>query len=209
MKSILITGANIVNEGRISPGDVLVKDGMIAKLGSDLSSEVADIHIKADGKYLFPGLIDDQVHFREPGLTHKGEIYTEAKTGVAGGATTYMEMPNTVPQSTSIKLLEEKYSKATEVSLANFSFFIGATNDNLEEILKVNPGTICGSKFFRVPPQEICWWTIRRYWKKSSANAKPSLQSTVRMITSLKQIWNPSNNLWRRYFGQIPSQNTI
>ncbi len=113
MKSILITGANIVNEGRISPGDVLVKDGMIAKLGSDLSSEVADIHIKADGKCLFPGLVDDQVHFREPGMTHKGEIYTEAKAGVAGGTTTYMEMPNTVPQSTKIELLEEKYSRAT------------------------------------------------------------------------------------------------
>ena len=149
MKSILITGANIVNEGRISPGDVLVKDGMIAKLGSDLSSEVADIHIKADGKCLFPGLIDDQVHFREPGLTQKGEIYTEAKAGVAGGTTTYMEMPNTVPQSTTIELLEEKYSRATEVSLANFSFFFGATNDNLDEILKVNPETICGVKIFQ------------------------------------------------------------
>lgn len=149
MKSILITGANIVNEGRISPGDVLVKDNMIAKLGSDLSSEQADIHIKADGKHLFPGLIDDQVHFREPGLTHKGEIYTEAKAGVAGGTTTYMEMPNTIPQSTTIELLEEKYSRATQVSLANFSFFFGATNDNLAEILKVNPKTICGVKVFQ------------------------------------------------------------
>ncbi len=149
MKSILITCANIVNEGRIRPGDVLVKDGMIAKLEPDLSSEVADIHIKAAGKYLFPGLIDDQVHFREPGLTHKGEIYTESKAGVAGGTTTYMEMPNTVPQSTTIELLEEKYSRATQVSLANFSFFFGATNDNLAEILKVNPKTICGVKIFQ------------------------------------------------------------
>lgn len=149
MKSILITGANIVNEGRISPGDVLVKDGRIAKIGTDLSSEHAEIHIDGRGKHLFPGVIDDQVHFREPGLTHKGEIYTEAKAGVAGGTTTYMEMPNTVPQSVTIDLLEEKYKRASEVSLANYSFFFGATNDNLEEILKVDPKTVCGVKVFQ------------------------------------------------------------
>ncbi|MBN3520553.1 dihydroorotase [Algoriphagus lutimaris] len=149
MKSILITGANIVNEGRISPGDVLVMNGRIAKIGSDLSSETADTHIDARGKYLLPGLIDDQVHFREPGLTHKAEIYTEAKAGVAGGTTTYMEMPNTIPQSTTIELLEEKYKRASEVSLANYSFFFGATNDNLEEILKVDPTNVCGVKVFQ------------------------------------------------------------
>jgi dihydroorotase len=149
MKSILITGANIVNEGRISPGDILVKEGLIAKIGSDLRSEQADIHIDATGKYIFPGVIDDQVHFREPGLTHKGEIYTEAKAGVAGGTTSYMEMPNTVPQSTTIELLEQKYMRASEVSLANYSFFFGATNDNLDELIQVNPKTICGVKVFQ------------------------------------------------------------
>lgn len=149
MKSILITGANIVNEGRISPSDVLVKNGRIAKIGSDLSSEIADIHLDAKGKYLLPGLIDDQVHFREPGLTHKAEIYTEAKAGVAGGTTTYMEMPNTVPQAVTIDLLEQKYKRASEVSLANYSFFFGATNDNLDEILKVDPKTVCGVKVFQ------------------------------------------------------------
>lgn len=149
MKSILITGANIVNEGRISPGDVLVSDGRIAKIGTDLSGESADIRIDARGKHLFPGVIDDQVHFREPGLTHKAEIYTEAKAGVAGGTTTYMEMPNTVPQTVTIDLLEEKYKRASEVSLANYSFFFGATNDNLEEILKVNPENVCGVKVFQ------------------------------------------------------------
>lgn len=149
MKSILITGANIVNEGRISPGDVLVKDGRIAKIGTNLSSEYADIHIDGRGKHLFPGVIDDQVHFREPGLTHKAEIYTEAKAGVAGGTTTYMEMPNTNPQTVTIDLLEEKYKRASEVSLANYSFFFGATNDNLEEILKVDPQTVCGVKVFQ------------------------------------------------------------
>ncbi|UZD24753.1 dihydroorotase [Algoriphagus halophytocola] len=149
MKSILITGANIVNEGRISPGDVLIANGRIAKLGNNLSSERADTHIDAKGKYLFPGLIDDQVHFREPGLTHKAEIYTEAKAGVAGGTTSYMEMPNTVPQATTVELLEQKYSRAAEVSLANYSFFMGATNDNLDEILKVDFQNVCGLKIFQ------------------------------------------------------------
>ncbi|MDP2039555.1 MAG: dihydroorotase [Algoriphagus sp.] len=149
MKSILITGANIVNEGRISPGDVLIKAGRIAKIGTDLSAEIADIHINGSGKHLLPGLIDDQVHFREPGLTHKGEIYTEAKAGVAGGTTTYMEMPNTVPQAVTIPLLEEKYTRASEVSLANYSFFFGGTNDNLEEILKLDLHNVCGLKVFQ------------------------------------------------------------
>jgi dihydroorotase len=149
MKSILITNANIVNEGRISLGDVLVKDGRIAKIGSDLRSKTADIHIDGTGKHLFPGIIDDQVHFREPGLTHKGEIYTEAKAGVAGGTTTYMEMPNTVPQAVTIPLLEEKYARAKEVSLANYSFFFGGTNDNLDEILKLDLHNVCGLKVFQ------------------------------------------------------------
>jgi dihydroorotase len=149
MKSILITGANIVNEGRISQSDVLVQEGRISKIEPDLSNEIADIHIDAKGKYLFPGLIDDQVHFREPGLTHKGEIYTESIAGVAGGTTSYMEMPNTVPQAVTIALLEEKYARAKEVSLANYSFFMGATNSNLEEILQVDFENVCGLKIFQ------------------------------------------------------------
>lgn len=149
MKSILITSANIVNEGRISQGDVFVKDGRIAKIAENLSDQQADIYIDAKGKHLFPGIIDDQVHFREPGLTHKAEIYTEAKSGVAGGTTTYMEMPNTVPQAVTVPLLEEKYARAKEVSLANYSFFMGATNDNLEEILKVDFEQVCGLKIFQ------------------------------------------------------------
>lgn len=149
MKSILITGANIVNEGRITPGDVLIQDGRIAKIGTNLSHESADHYIDGSGKHLFPGVIDDQVHFREPGLTHKGEIYTEAKAGVAGGTTSYMEMPNTVPQAVTIELLEEKYARAKEVSLANYSFFLGGTNDNLEEILKLDLENVCGLKVFQ------------------------------------------------------------
>jgi dihydroorotase len=148
-KSILITGANIVNEGRISPSDVFIKDGFIERVDANLSSLFADIVIDGSGKYLFPGLIDDQVHFREPGLTHKAEIYTESKSAVAGGVTSYMEMPNTVPQTTTIELLEEKFKIAAEKSLANYSFFFGATNDNIEEILKVDPQNVCGVKVFQ------------------------------------------------------------
>ena len=149
MKSILITNANIVNEGQITRGDLLVVNGLIEKIGNNLSGESADLHIEADGKYLLPGLIDDQVHFREPGLTHKATIYTESRAAVAGGITSYMEMPNTVPQSTTIELLEEKYDIASRDSLANYSFYLGATNDNLDELLKVDPSNVCGIKVFQ------------------------------------------------------------
>jgi len=149
MKSILITNANIVNEGQITRGDLLVVDGLIYIAGGNLSGHTADIHIEAEGKYLFPGLIDDQVHFREPGLTHKADIYTESKAAVAGGITSYMEMPNTSPQTTTIPLLEEKFEIASKKSLANYSFFFGATNDNLDEILKVDGKNVCGIKVFQ------------------------------------------------------------
>ncbi|MCH7409740.1 dihydroorotase [Belliella sp. DSM 111904] len=149
MKSILITGANIVNEGKITPMDVLIQDGLIYNVGNDLSEFEADIKIDGTGKHIFPGIIDDQVHFREPGLTHKADIYTESRSAVAGGITSYMEMPNTVPQSTTLELLEEKYKIASEKSLANYSFYFGATNDNIEEILKVDPAKVCGIKVFQ------------------------------------------------------------
>ncbi|GGF35410.1 dihydroorotase [Echinicola rosea] len=150
-KRILITDANIVNEGKIIRGDVYIQEGLIFAAGGNLKDfqKEADITIDAKGKYLLPGLIDDQVHFREPGLTHKAEIYTEAKAAVAGGVTTFMEMPNTVPQATTLELLEEKYKIASEKSLANYSFYLGATNDNLDELLKADPSTICGIKVFQ------------------------------------------------------------
>lgn len=149
MKSILITGANIVNEGKITRSDILIKDGVFYNIGKDLSEFEADMTIEANGKYIFPGLIDDQVHFREPGLTHKADIYTESKAAVAGGITSYMEMPNTVPQAVTLELLEDKFKIASGKSLANYSFFFGATNDNIEEILKVDPENVCGIKVFQ------------------------------------------------------------
>jgi dihydroorotase len=144
----LIKNTNIVNEGKITKGNVLIEDDLISEISENEIKITADRIIDGSGKYLFPGCIDDQVHFREPGLTHKGEIYTEAKAAVAGGVTSFMEMPNTVPNTFTQELLEEKYKRASEISLANFSFFMGASNDNIEEVLKTNPKNVCGIKVF-------------------------------------------------------------
>ncbi|MCB9050153.1 MAG: dihydroorotase [Lewinellaceae bacterium] len=147
MKSILIKGAHIVNRGKIVPADVLVKNGFIDRIGPVIDVP-ADVEIKAEGQYLIPGIIDDQVHFREPGLTHKANLYTEPRAAVAGGVTSYMEMPNTKPPALTQELLQQKYDIAAINSLANYSFFMGASNDNLEEVLRTNPQTVCGIKVF-------------------------------------------------------------
>lgn len=148
MKSILILNGKVVNEGAISEHDIFIENGRISKIGRNLQSVKADTIIDAAGKYILPGIIDDQVHFREPGLTHKGNIYTEAKAAVAGGVTSFMEMPNTVPNATTQELLEQKYDIAANTSLANYSFFMGATNDNLDEVLKTDGSRVCGVKIF-------------------------------------------------------------
>ncbi|MES2592320.1 MAG: dihydroorotase [Bacteroidota bacterium] len=148
MSVILIKNASIVNEGKIFRGNVLIENELISKISESEIDVKADRVIDATGLHLFPGCIDDQVHFREPGLTHKGEIYTEAKAAVAGGVTSYMEMPNTVPNVFTQELLEDKYSRAGAVSLANYSFFMGASNDNIDEVLKTNPRNVCGIKVF-------------------------------------------------------------
>ena len=148
MKNTLILNANIVNEGKVFEGDVLIKGRFIERIGKDLSALQADQIIDARGKYLLPGAIDDQVHFREPGLTHKATIYSESRAAVAGGVTSFMEMPNTVPPAFTIQLLEDKYMTASRDSLANYSFFMGASNDNLEEVMKVDVSQVCGLKIF-------------------------------------------------------------
>ena len=144
----LILNAKIVNEGRVLEQDVLIKGERIEKIGKDLQSTHAKNIIDASGKLLLPGAIDDQVHFREPGLTHKGTIYSESRAAVAGGITSFMEMPNTYPPTFSQKLLEEKYQIAKKDSLANYSFFIGASNDNFEEVMKTDLKNVCGLKIF-------------------------------------------------------------
>ncbi len=145
----LIKNANIVNEGRTFNGSIVVDNGIIECINEKNNiSEEGCIVIDGTNKYLIPGVIDDQVHFREPGLTHKGDIQEGAMAAVAGGTTSFMDMPNVVPQSTTIELLEERYVIASEKSLANYSFYLGATNDNIEEIKNINPKNICGLKIF-------------------------------------------------------------
>ncbi|RZK42993.1 MAG: dihydroorotase [Pedobacter sp.] len=147
MNIYLIKNATLVNEGQQFVADVLIKDGLIEKIGNDLSSSNAQV-IDAEGLYLLPGMIDDQVHFREPGLTHKADIFTESMAAVAGGITSFMEMPNTVPNTLTQDLLADKYAIAEQSSLANYSFYMGASNDNLEEVLKTDAKNVCGIKVF-------------------------------------------------------------
>ncbi|MEZ0006140.1 dihydroorotase [Flavobacterium sp. 28YEA47A] len=149
MKSVLIKNAKIVNEGTIFEGDVLIENEFIVEIAETISAKSSSTKIiNAEGNYLIPGAIDDQVHFREPGLTHKGDIGSESRAAVAGGITSFIEMPNTNPQATTIELLEDKFKIASEKSVANYSFMFGGTNDNLDEILKVNPKTVAGLKLF-------------------------------------------------------------
>src|SRR3954468_13694780 len=146
MKEYLIKNTCIVNEGTKIYGDVHIKNERIHRIAPNI--QLAENYIEIDGsdQFLLPGVIDDQVHFREPGLTHKANIYTESKAAVAGGITSFMEMPNTVPNTLTQELLEQKYKIASLNSLANYSFFMGASNDNLEEVLKTDINNVCGIK---------------------------------------------------------------
>ena len=148
MASILIKNGLLINENQQYVADIYVEDGFIAEINKNGITRSADKIINADGKWVLPGVIDDQVHFREPGLTHKAEIYTEAKAAVAGGTTSYMEMPNTNPQATTQEELAKKYARAAACSVGNYSFFMGGTNDNIDEVLKTDPATVCGIKLF-------------------------------------------------------------
>lgn len=149
MNRILIKNAKIVNEGSIFEGDVLIENDLIVEVADSISLKSSDCKvIDAEGSYLIPGAIDDQVHFREPGLTHKGDIESESRAAVAGGITSFIEQPNTVPNAVTQEILEDKYQIATVKSFANYSFMMGATNDNLEEVLKTNPKNVAGIKIF-------------------------------------------------------------
>ena len=148
MNTYLIKEATIVNEGKIIEGDILIKEGRIERMDPSVSAKGKVNEISAGGLYLLPGVIDDQVHFREPGLTHKAEIYTESRAAVAGGVTSFMEMPNTKPPALTQELLEQKYELGRQKSLANYSFFMGASNDNLQEVLKTDTRNVCGIKVF-------------------------------------------------------------
>ena len=144
---ILIKNAQIVNEGKIIQSDILIENDLISKIEPHISED-ADQIIDASGKYLLPGVIDDQVHFREPGLTHKGDIESESRSAIAGGTTSFIEQPNTVPNAVTQELLANKYELARQKSFANYGFMMGGTNDNLEEVLKTNPRNVPGIKLF-------------------------------------------------------------
>jgi len=147
MSRILIKNARIINEGKIVESDLLIQGERIEKIAPSISDDNATVY-DIEGKYLIPGMIDDQVHFREPGLTHKANIYTESRAAVAGGITSFMEMPNTKPNAVTQELLQDKYDIAANSSIANYSFFMGATNDNIEEVLKTDRNQVCGVKVF-------------------------------------------------------------
>lgn len=148
MQYTLIKNARIVNEGKIIDADVRIKDQRIDKIAPSIQATSNDLIIEANGRYLLPGMIDDQVHFREPGLTHKGNIFSESRAAVAGGITSYMEMPNVSPSTTTIEALEHKYGLASQNSFANYAFYLGATEDNLEQIKNLDPSKHCGVKVF-------------------------------------------------------------
>lgn len=150
MQNYLLKDITIVNEGKIEQKDIYLKNGRIQHIGNGFNVKEKVTEIQAEGRYLFPGVIDDQVHFREPGLTHKATIYTESKAAVAGGTTSFMEMPNTIPNALTEALLEDKYSIAAKNSLANYSFYMGVSNSNAEEVLKMNKRKrdVCGVKIF-------------------------------------------------------------
>lgn len=147
MKSILIKNGTLVNEGKQQTADILIKNGRIERIDAQIDAH-ADIELNAEGHIVMPGIIDDQVHFREPGLTHKSDLYTEPRAAVAGGTTSFMEMPNTKPAALTQELLADKYNIAAAKSLGNYSFFMGASNDNIEEVLKTNEQEVCGVKIF-------------------------------------------------------------
>ncbi len=148
MSNYILKNGQIVNEGKSFYGDLLIRNGIIERIDSRIENTINAEEIDAEEKLILPGCIDDQVHFREPGLTHKATIATESRAAVAGGITSFMEMPNTVPSAVTIEKLEEKYAIAAKSSLANYSFYLGTTNSNIEEIKRVNPETICGVKIF-------------------------------------------------------------
>ena len=146
--SILILNGTVVNEGEISQLDILIENGRISQIGKDLQSMQAETVIDAEGKLVLPGMIDDQVHFREPGLTHKGGLASESRAAIAGGITSFFDMPNVNPLTVTLERLEEKFQHAADKCAGNYAFYLGATNDNIDELRRLKRGVTCGIKIF-------------------------------------------------------------
>ena len=206
MISFLIKNANIVNEGKIFVGSVLVEGEKIKKIipeslyheNENIFQEKSAIIIDGSNRYLLPGVIDDQVHFREPGLTHKADIYSESKAAVAGGITSFMEMPNTVPNTLTQELLEQKFYIASQKSLANFSFFMGASNNNLPEVLKTNPKTVCGVKIFMGSSTGNMLMDNKESLKALFSNCKMLIAAHCEDEDTIRK----NNSLYREKFGE-------
>lgn len=165
----LISNAIVVNEGQTMESDVLLRNGRIEKIAPTIQAPENARVTDANGRHLLPGVIDDQVHFREPGLTHKGDFHSESRAAIAGGVTSYMEMPNSKPPTTNAEQLEWKYARAAETSAANFGFYFGATNDNIEDIRNLDPSATCGVKVFMGASTGNMLWIMNRPWQQSSA----------------------------------------
>ncbi|HXH99068.1 MAG TPA: dihydroorotase [Sphingobacteriaceae bacterium] len=231
MSSILIKSAIIVNEGKQFTSDLFIKDGFIEQIAPHIDKP-ADKEINAEGLYVLPGCIDDQVHFREPGLTHKADIYTESRAAVAGGITSFMEMPNTVPNTLTQELLEEKYQIASQRSLANYSFYMGAANDNLDEVLKTDTQNVCGIKIFmgsstgnmlvdnektlenifqnspmliatHCEDEEIIKTNLTRFKHEYGENITPSMHPLIRSTEACYVSSNVAMELARRYNSRL------
>jgi len=207
MQKYLIKDIHIVNEGTIRVSDLLIANGRIEKIDGSIShAHGAVIEIDGKGKYLLPGVIDDQVHFREPGLTHKANIYTESKAAVAGGTTSFMEMPNTIPAALTQELLEDKYAIGAKTSLANFSFFMGTSNDNSEEVLKTNKkkNSVCGIKIFMGSSTGNLlvdnYLTIDRIFRESEVliathcEEETMIRENLQRLKAEKEILEPSDH---------------
>jgi dihydroorotase len=207
MQKYLIKDIHIVNEGTIRVSDLLIANGRIEKIDGSISAAHGGvIEIDGKGKYLLPGVIDDQVHFREPGLTHKANIYTESKAAVAGGTTSFMEMPNTIPAALTQELLEDKYAIGSKTSLANFSFFMGTSNDNSEEVLKTNKkkNSVCGIKIFMGSSTGNLlvdnYLTIDRIFRESEVliathcEEETMIRENLQRLKAEKEILEPSDH---------------
>jgi dihydroorotase len=182
MTDLLITGGTLINEGKKSHDDVLIRNGRIESIAPSISAPPQSKVIDANGKLILPGLIDDQVHFREPGLTHKACIHTESMAAVAGGVTTYFEMPNVSPPTLDMERIEQKCAIANRDSLANYAFFLGASNENLENVKSAETSKIAGIKVFMGSSPEICWLMRKKCSRESFATPPQLLQHIARIL---------------------------
>jgi dihydroorotase len=190
-QTTVIRNAQLVNEGQVTETDVLLKNGRIEKIAADIQAPAGAEVVDANGRHLLPGMIDDQVHFREPGLTHKGDFYSESRAAVAGGVTSYMEMPNSKPPTTDAEQLEWKYARAAQTSAANYGFYFGATNDNIDNIRALDPAATCGVKVFMgastgsmLVDDEL---TLAAIFRDSPVLIATHCESTPMIMANLKQ----------------------